>query len=342
VRDSRSFTDAERSQAEELGESEIRKFAEDLTSVESEISRAVVGQRREVRKVLLAAFAGGHVLSEGVPGVGKTLIVRSTAAVLGLDFGRVQCTPDLIPADVTGTNILIENESGSREFRFQSGPIFSNVVLADEINRATPKTQSAFLEAMEEQQVTIAGRTHRLPDPFIVLATQNPIEMEGTFPLPEAQLDRFMFKIRIGYPDRDELRRIAEVTTRHELPALQPVLTPERVREMQRIARRIPLAAELLEAAISVVQATHPDNREATEQVRRFVRFGASPRALQAMVLGAKVHAVTEGRCHVSPADMRAVAAPALRHRVLLNFDASASSVGVDQIVSGVVERFLA
>jgi MoxR-like ATPase len=281
------------------------------------------------------------VLIEGVPGLGKTLIVRSVAAALGLDFGRVQCTPDMIPADVTGTNILVETAGGGREFRFQPGPIFSKIVLADEVNRATPKTQSAFLEAMEERQVTIAGQSHPLPAPFVVLATQNPIELEGTFPLPEAQLDRFMFKIVIDYPGRDALQEIGETTTAQPGRSPAAVLDPERVQAMRRIVRRVPVATEVMSSAVAVVRATHPGDVNATDKIRRFVRFGASPRSLQAMVLGAKAHALIEGRCHVSPSDLRATAWPAMRHRVLLNFEASVSSVGVDEIISELVEKFL-
>ena len=320
---------------------QIRDFRTDVRRLESELARAVVGQNEVVRQILLAVFAGGHVLLEGVPGVGKTLLVRSISTVLGLEFGRVQCTPDLIPADVTGTNILVENDAGSREIRFRPGPIFSMVVLADEINRATPKTQSACLEAMQEHQVTIDVQTHPLPQPFMVLATQNPIEMEGTFPLPEAQLDRFLFKVLVDYPGRGELRRIAEQTTGPAPSMPRAVLSPERILTMRDVARRIPVASEMLDAAVRVVRATHPGDDDASDEVRRFVRFGASPRAVQALVLGAKVNALLEGRYHVAPSDLAAAAQPALRHRLLLNFEASTASVEVEQLIAEIAGRLL-
>ena len=327
--------------AERLAEDELRSFRDDVGRVNQELSRAIVGQERVVRELVLTGFAGGHALVEGAPGLGKTLLGRSVATALGLEFGRVQCTPDLIPADVTGTNILIESEGGARELAFRSGPIFAGVVLADEINRATPKTQSAFLEAMEERQVTVAGRSYPLPEPFMVLATENPIEMEGTFPLPEAQLDRFMFKILIGFPKPDELRRIARETTGPSQEKPQAVLSAQRVLEMQRLVRRIPIASDLIDAAVRVVCATHPGDDDASDEVRRFVRYGASPRAAQALILGGKVNAALEGRCHVSAADLARTAQPALRHRVLLDFEASTASVGIDELVEEIVARVL-
>jgi MoxR-like ATPase len=300
-----------------------------------------VGQERVVREVLTAILAGGHVLLEGVPGLGKTLLVKSMATALGLGYSRVQCTPDLIPADITGTNVLMESEGGSRTIRFQPGPIFHSVVLADEINRATPKTQSGFLEAMEERQVTVAGTTYPLPLPFIVLATQNPIELEGTFPLPEAQIDRFLFKVVIDYPGRHDLIRIAGETTGPDRVDLRSVLSAHQLVAMQQVARHVPIATDMLETASSIVQATHPSDPEATEPVRRFVRFGASPRAVQALVLGAKVNALMAGRLHVSRADLATALRPALCHRVLLNFEAGTSEVGIEQILTGLREAFL-
>ncbi len=328
-------------EVDRLAEKEVGQFRDDIARLMAEMERAVVGHELALRRAMLAVFGGGHALLEGVPGVGKTLLVRSLAAVLGLPFQRIQCTPDLIPADVTGTNILVESEGGARDIRFQPGPIFSMLVMADEINRATPKTQSGFLEAMGEGQVTTAGSTRALPQPFIVLATQNPIEMEGTFPLPEAQLDRFMFKIGMGYPSADELLRIARATTGERLARPAAVLTPERLIEMRQTARRVPISGEMLEAAVRIVQTTHPDQPLATLEVRRFVRYGASPRALQATILGAKVHALIEDRLHVAAADLAAAAAPALSHRLLLNFDASASEVTTDDIVAGVLDKVL-
>jgi MoxR-like ATPase len=346
MREGRSLQDpvagVARPQTERLAEERLREFGAAVDLLCSELSRVVIGHGDVMREVLLAVFSGGHVLLEGVPGVGKTLMVRSVAEVLGLQFKRVQCTPDLIPADVTGTNILVESEAGAREIRFRHGPIFAMVVLADEINRATPKTQSAFLEAMQENQVTVSGETYALPRPFLVLATQNPIEMEGTFPLPEAQLDRFMYKSLVRFPAADELRRIASETTGAAQPDLRPVLSPQRVMEMRELARCVPVAPELLDAAARIVRGTHPEDERATGGVRRYVRYGASPRAVQALVLGAKVHALMRGRCHVAPADIEIAVAPALRHRVLLNFEASAEAVEVDGLVEEIVTRELA
>ena len=336
------LTDLGLDQEEQLLRGDLDALSTEVHGIEAEIGRAVIGQDRVVREVLIAAFAGGHVLLEGVPGLGKTLLVRSLADVLGLGFSRVQCTPDLIPADVTGTEVLVEDESGVRHLRFRPGPIFSRIVLADEINRATPKTQSAFLEAMQESQVTIAGRTHALPRPFIVLATQNPIEMEGTFPLPEAQLDRFMFKVLLEYPGREELRRIVQQTTGPGDPELEELLSPERMLALRGLVRRLPVADDLVDAAVRTVRATHPDDEDAPEQVRRYVRFGAGPRAVQAIVLGAKVRALLEKRLHVAASDLRATVLPALRHRVLLNFEAHAASVSPDDLLDGLAERFLA
>ncbi len=327
--------------AEAVTEEELDRIRVRLQGVESELARVVVGQESVVREVILAILAGGHSLLEGVPGVGKTLLVRSTAGVLGLEFGRVQCTPDLVPADVTGTTILTEGEAGMRSLRFQHGPLFAQLILADEINRATPRTQSAFLEAMEEHQVTVAGESHPLPEPFLLLATQNPIEMEGTFPLPEAQLDRFLFKILVDYPPRDVVRRIAEETIGPDTPQVRRVLSPKELLQYQRTVRSVPIASDLLDAATELVVASRPEDPAAPEEVRKFVRLGASPRAARAIVLGAKANAILDGRCHVAAEDVRIAARPALRHRLLLNFEANTESVRQDGIITALTDRFL-
>jgi MoxR-like ATPase len=326
---------------EQQAEAELISFREDARRIETALAGVVLGQEQAIDQTLMAILAGGHVLLEGVPGIGKTLLVKSAAAALGLSLARVQCTPDLIPADITGTNILVHDEDASRRFRFQPGPIFSSVVLADEINRATPKTQSAFLEAMEEKQVTIAGKSHVLPKPFMLLATQNPIEMEGTFPLPEAQLDRFMFKILISFPVREQLVRIAQATTGTDLPEPAGIIDPDRLIAMQRLVRRIPISSDVLNRAAGIVEATHPEAASAPEEVRRYVRYGASPRGLQAMVLGAKVAAIRNGRYHVSESDLAIALRPALRHRVLLNFEATATSSGIEEVLATLESRML-
>jgi MoxR-like ATPase len=310
---------------------ELRQTVERL---EREVSRVVVGQQLVVRGVTIALLAGGHVLLEGLPGLGKTLLVRTIARALQLHYSRIQFTPDLMPADILGTNVLLEAANGGRAFQFQPGPIFANLVLADEINRATPKTQSALLEAMQEQAVTVSTVGHPLPSPFFVLATQNPIEMEGTYPLPEAELDRFFFKLHVGFPSRAELASIVDRTTgpRGELPS--PVADANRVLELQELAREIPLASHVADYAVRLVLASHPELPEGVETAKRNVRFGASPRAAQAMILGSKIHAVLGGRLNVSFDDVRRVALPSLRHRLILNYDAEAKGVTADRVVA--------
>jgi MoxR-like ATPase len=305
-----------------------------------QVGRRIVGQQDVVDEILMALVAGGHALLVGVPGLAKTLMVRSVAEAMRLQFRRVQFTPDLVPSDITGTEILEEDSAtGARSFRFVPGPVFANIVLADEINRAPPRTQAALLEAMQEHSVTASGTTMRLPEPFFVLATQNPIEQEGTYPLPEAQLDRFLFDIRVGYPPEGEEVAMLRATTGTNAVALAPVLDARETIDLQRAARGLPAAEEVLQYAASLARGTRPDTPGAPEMVRRFVRWGAGPRAGQALVLGAKARALLAGRVAVSPADIRRVALPVLRHRVLPNFAAEAEGITADRIVDDLLER---
>ena len=317
---------------------EPERFKELAGAIEAELAKVIVGQRELVRSVLIALIAGGHVLLEGQPGLGKTVLVRSLAGLLDLGFARVQFTPDLMPADVTGTHIVTEDESGRRRFEFQPGPLFTNLLLADEINRATPKTQSALLDAMQERQVTVGERTRSLPSPFFVLATQNPIELEGTYPLPEAQLDRFFFKLLVPFPRADELAEIARRTTGVSEATLDVVATGEDLTAMSVLAREVPVAAPVMERAVSMLLGTHPDRPESSEDVRRFVRWGASPRGLQTLVLAGRIRALLDGRFNLANEDVDAVAIPALRHRVFLNFEADAAGVDSDRVIASVLE----
>ncbi len=310
----------------------VAGFCADLTRLLDEIGRRLVGQADVVGSVVSGLLAGGHVLIEGVPGLGKTLLVRTAAAAMDLTFSRIQFTPDLMPADVIGTNLIAE-DAGGRRFEFQRGPIFAHVLLADEINRATPKTQSALLEAMQEQSVTVGKQTHALAPPFFVLATQNPIEMEGTYPLPEAQLDRFLYKVRVEAPSAAELHAILDRTTGHDESPVRAVLPRERLLEMRALVRQVPVARPVQDFVVRLVEATQP-SRTASTEVRRFVRYGSSPRGAQAVILGAKVEALRAGRFAPSFADVRRVAPAALRHRVLLNFEGEAEGVTSDAIVA--------
>ena len=288
--------------------------------------------------MLVALFAGGHVLLEGVPGLGKTLLVRTLAGCLDLSFSRIQFTPDLMPADIIGTNIIVEDADGRRHFQFERGPVFAHILLADEVNRATPKTQSALLEAMQERSATVAGVTHRLPPPFFVLATQNPIEMEGTYPLPEAQLDRFLFKLRVRYPALEQLNEIIDRTTTSHDPTVQQVMTGSETLAARELVREVPIAAHVRQFAATLVMATHPQWEEAPDITRRYIRYGASPRAAQALVLGAKVLALRAGRFAVSIDDVKTIALPVLRHRVILNFEGEAEGIEADRLLSEVLE----
>jgi MoxR-like ATPase len=304
----------------------------------SEVARRIVGQRTALDEILIAMLAGGHALLVGVPGLAKTLMIRSVAEAFHLEFRRIQFTPDLVPSDITGTEILEEDAAtGSRSFRFVRGPVFANIILADEINRAPPRTQAALLEAMQEHRVTAAGETMSLPEPFFVLATQNPIEQEGTYPLPEAQLDRFLFDIRLGYPHEQDEVEILRATTGNQAVALDAVLDARQALALQRLVRDVACAEPALRYAAALARATRPDDSTATALVKRYVRWGAGPRAGQALVLGAKAHAMLGGRLHVAPEDIRRVAPPVLRHRVLPNFAAEGEGVSADRIVEDVL-----
>jgi MoxR-like ATPase len=315
----------------------VARFRDDLGRLSREIGQRLVGQTDIIEGVLAALLAGGHVLLEGVPGLGKTLLVKTLAEALDLSFARVQFTPDLMPADVVGTNMIVESgPSATRRFEFQKGPIFANLILADEINRATPKTQSALLEAMQEQSVTVSKQTYPLPPPFFVLATQNPIEMEGTYPLPEAQLDRFFFKLRVSLPGNADLHAILDRTTGAVDPVVRAVLGRARVLELRELVRQVPVARPIQDYAVRLIEATHPD-RSTVARVRKLVRYGSSPRGAQAVILAAKIRALADGRFAPSFDDVRRVAAPALRHRVLLNFEGEAEGVSTDDVLAEIL-----
>jgi MoxR-like ATPase len=315
------------------------QFRAAYARVRAEVGKVIVGHPEVVDGVLTCLFVGGHTLLEGVPGLGKTLLVRTLSQALDLKFNRVQFTPDLMPSDIIGTNIISESPDGKRVFSFQPGPIFAQIVLADEINRATPKTQSALLEAMQEHSVTIGGTIHRLEEPFYVLATQNPIEQEGTYPLPEAQLDRFFFKLIVTYSGREEMATILDRTTRNEWPQAEKVMTGEEIRTWQGLVREVLVAPPVQDYAIRLVLATHPQGEFATADTNRFFRFGASPRGAQAVVLAAKVRALLQGRFNVSFEDVRSVYLPALRHRVLMNFEAQAENIPSDQVLAAILNE---
>jgi len=305
----------------------------------AEVARRIVGQEVVIEEILMALLAGGHALLVGVPGLAKTLMIKSVSEAMDLDFRRIQFTPDLVPSDITGTEIMEEDSAtGARSFRFVKGPIFANIVLADEINRAPPRTQAALLEAMQEHRVTAAGETMPLPEPFFVLATQNPIEQEGTYPLPEAQLDRFLFDVRVGYPDEETEIGILRSTTGMDFEPLRPVISGPETRALQRLVREIPAADPALRFAARLARATRPAESEASEMVKKYVRWGAGPRAGQALILGAKAHALLAGRFAVAPADIIRVAKPVLRHRVLPNFAAEAKGVTAEQIIEQLLE----
>jgi MoxR-like ATPase len=318
---------------DEIGQS-AEHFRVRFDLLKAEVQKFIVGQDEIVEHVITAMIAGGHVLLEGVPGLGKTMLVRSIASALSLHFQRIQFTPDLMPADLIGTNILIDDGHGHPRFEFSQGPIFCNLLLGDEINRATPKTQSALLEAMQEKTVTVAGETRMLPEPFFVLATQNPLEMEGTYPLPEAQLDRFFFKLRVPYPTAAQFESILDRTTESTSPVLQSVFAGEDLVFMGSFARSVPIAPSVRQRVVEVIMATHPETELASAEVKKYVRYGASPRAGQALILASKIRAVREGRFHVATEDIFAFAEAVLRHRVMLSFEAQADGITIEQLLA--------
>jgi MoxR-like ATPase len=317
----------------------VDSFRQTVTAIEGELGKVIVGQQELVRQLLLTLLGGGNALLEGAPGLGKTMLVSTLSQVIHCSFSRIQFTPDLMPADIVGTTVIAVDETYQRFFRFEPGPIFANIVLADEINRATPKTQSALLEAMQERKVTVAKTTYELERPFFVLATQNPIEMEGTYPLPEAQLDRFFFHIRVNFPDRGDLIEIANRTTGAEEIRPATVTNGATIEAMQWLARQVPIASHLTAYAVSLLEATHPQHPTAPDLVRRYVRYGASPRGLQAMIIAAKARALIDNRHNVNYHDLQGIMLPALRHRLILNFEGQAEGISPDEILHDVIQR---
>ena len=320
-------------------DSQIGEFTEQFQRVKDEIGKVIVGNDEVIDGTLISLISKGHVLLEGIPGIGKTKIVATVADVLNLTFSRIQFTPDLMPGDIVGSDVVHESDTGEKHLSFQKGPIFTHILLADEINRATPKTQSALLEAMQERSVTVGTTTHRLQPPFFVLATQNPLEMEGTYPLPEAQLDRFFYKLKIRYPEPDDMHEIMDRTTRREEPEAEMVLDRDQILVMSDTARSVPIARAVQDYAIRLTLATHPDSDQANPLTKRYVRFGASPRGTQTLVIGGKVSALLNGRVHVSCEDIRAFMLPALRHRVLLNFEGEAEGISTDDVLREIMEK---
>ena len=318
-------------------EAEVKKFVAEIARLREEVAKMIVGQTNIVEGVITCLLANGHALLEGVPGLGKTMLVRTLAEAVSLDYSRIQFTPDLMPADIVGTNMIQEDETGAKKYVFQQGPVFCNILLADEINRATPKTQSALLEAMQEKSVTVANDTYKLPPPFIVLATQNPLEMEGTYPLPEAQLDRFMFKLMVTFPSRADMHDILDRTTRSETPKVEPVIDGPKILELRELVRQVPVAQQVQDYAIRVLEATHMNTAEALPVTKKYLRFGSSPRGAQSMLLGAKIKALLDGRFSASCEDIRAVAPACLRHRLILNFEGEAEGVGTDDIIGEIL-----
>jgi len=318
---------------------QVAEFQKDFRRIEAELGKVIVGHHEVIRSVLTALFAGGHCLLEGVPGLGKTLLVRTLGSVLQLKFNRIQFTPDLMPADILGTNLVAQNASGERVFKFQAGPIFTQIALADEINRATPKTQSAMLEAMQEHAVTVSGQRYVLEEPFLVLATQNPLEMEGTYPLPEAQLDRFMFKVMVSFSSLDELRRILERTTDKQNVQIDKIIDGPKVLVHQALVKDVVAAPHVKDYVSRLVWATHPESELAPEMVKKFVRYGASPRGAQSLILAAKVTALVDGRFNAGFQDVKAAAHPALRHRILLNFEGEAEGIKIEKVIDEILTQ---
>lgn len=322
----------------EVAEEKFNTFREKFNKIQTEISRFIVGQEDVINKVLVAVICGGHALIEGVPGLGKTALVNTLSKAIDVGFNRIQFTPDLLPADLIGTNILLE-KNGQKVLEFQKGPVFTNILLADEINRATPKTQSALLQVMQEKIVTVGGTTYKLDMPFFVLATQNPIEMDGTYSLPEAQLDRFFFKLNVGLPSMDEFSTILDRTTGISEPEITSVVHGEDIIEMGNIAKHVPIEASVREYLVRIVRATHPNVEDAPETVRKYIRYGASPRAAQAILAGARVNAILKGRFHVAREDIVEIAVPALRHRILLSFEGEAEKILPDEVTKSILEK---
>ena len=320
-------------------EKSILKFSEQCKNIFEQVGRDVIGQKEVVEGTIIAMIAGGNVLLEGVPGVGKTRLVRSLGRVFNMPFSRIQFTPDLMPADVTGTNIIVKDEKGNSTFKFQPGPVFSNIILADEINRATPKTQSALLEAMQEHTVTVMGTSRKLSEPFFVLATQNPIEQDGTYPLPEAQMDRFMFKLLVPNPGLNELMDIVNLTQKTMAEVAEAACSGEELLEMRATANQIPVASDVMRYAMTLCLATHPDSECASEAAKKYVRLGASPRAGQALISAAKVKALMNGRFNVAYSDVNSLALPVLRHRIKMNFEAIAGRVSADAVIKMMIEE---
>ncbi len=320
-------------------EERTQQFRERFTNLRKEIGKVIVGNQEIIDGALICLFAGGHALLEGVPGLGKTLLVRTMSQALDLNFSRIQFTPDLMPADIIGTNVIDQSDSGRREFRFEQGPIFSNVVLADEINRATPKTQSALLEAMQEHCVTAGGETYVLDEPFVVLATQNPLEMEGTYPLPEAQVDRFLLKLIVESPTREELTEVLKRTTDREEPNPEVVMNSSEVKEMRLLCREVPIATHVRDYAVRCVLSTHPGAEHAIEATNQYVRYGASPRGAQSLILAGKIKALLDDRYNVSFDDIRSILKSALRHRIILNFEGEAEGQTTDRILDEILDK---
>ncbi|HLM72557.1 MAG TPA: MoxR family ATPase [Polyangiaceae bacterium] len=322
----------------EAARADVQDFQKRVGELREEVGKVIVGNREVIDGVLTCMLAGSHALLEGVPGLGKTMLVRTMAEALELQFSRIQFTPDMMPADIIGTTVIEETAGGHKSFSFRKGPIFANIVLADEVNRATPKTQSALLEAMQEHRVTVAKQSYTLEEPFFVLATQNPLESEGTYPLPEAQLDRFFFKLHVSFPGREELHAILDRTTGTETPQVRPVMNRSTLLAMQHLVRGVPVAKHVQDYAVRLLQGTHPTEAGSLDPVKRFVKFGASPRGAQALLLAAKIRALFEGRYAASIDDVKASALPALRHRVLLNFEGEAEGVKTDEVLAEILK----